>query len=198
MYIITASMNKNPVALERHRARGHHDRTEEKRRDTLSCIHERKKSDLLRRSTKTLPVTSLKRTPIPILISMSMSMSISMLSTSSNKRILLITPNPLPLIRNREIRSIKILTNLIPNLTRPRQREKVTKKVINKRRNNNTREIIHIIHILRTNGDFGTDCTGKSDDVDQDSTEIGCVGAPGEAQCVVIWVVFARAVEGFY
>lgn len=97
----------------------------------------------------------------------------------------------------RDIVLININIDFIPDLTGSRDREKLRQKPIHSTRNKDASEIIDVVNVLRANGDVPADGTGKSDDVDQNTGEVGGVGAPREPIFVIVWISLAGAVYGF-
>ena len=94
---------------------------------------------------------------------------------------------------NGEILNIDI--NLVPRSTCLRNGEEPRESEVHTTGNKDTGEIVNVVDVFRADRDFATHSTGEADDVDQDTADVGGIGAPRETASVVVAVCFAGAVE---
>src|ERR1700760_2189979 len=88
-----------------------------------------------------------------------------------------------------------LIADLHPDVTDRRDREEHAKQVVGDGCNDEAHEKVEAVNVCRTNRDFRTDCTGETDDIDENAKDIGNVSAPMDAHPEVVWPDLAAAVQ---
>ena len=88
-----------------------------------------------------------------------------------------------------------LISDLIPVITRRRDREKVAQQIVGAGCNNEAAKKVEVVKILRPDGDFTADCPYETDNVDKDPRDVGKVTSPVEAEPKVIGTLLTSAIE---
>lgn len=86
----------------------------------------------------------------------------------------------------RKTRVDDLIADFHPDIARSRGRAQSTKQIISAACNDEAAEEVQVVDILRADGDFNANGTYEADNVDQNPGNVGGVGAPVEAEIVIV------------